>query len=227
MFDRMSAGLPDNQWMLEAESWFATSLAGLQQWGVKYVSGPGPDEVLSELSVNWTNDGSPETKALCGSQKIFANGYQNFSVLGLCCILIVGWIVILVSLCLESIAASIQKKVNRGQERKIRWIADSDFRVQRMIYENSGYGGWEGHMDTVPVCIGGKLETRIDLEGGMLRLAKKGGVEKVEEILHQKQGVAFEMQGVSSPTVAEISKEDSRGERAEENSAQRQKITGN
>lgn len=166
VFDNgMSAGLPNNQWMLEVESWFATSLAGLQQWGVEYVSGPSQDEVLSVLLSNWTNDGTPETKAICGSQKIFANGYQNFSVLGLCLILIIGGIIILSSLCLESLVASVQKKMNRGQARRYRWIADSNFQLQRMKYEKSGYGEWKGHMDTVPLCISGKLESRI--QGGL------------------------------------------------------------
>jgi hypothetical protein len=125
--------LPNNQWMLEVSFWFAISLAGLQQAIVEYATGPSANHLLKGNTVPLNKIGdpsSPVTNAICNNQKIKSIGeYQNFSVLGLCCIIIIGGTIMLVSLYVESLIELAQRKMDRGWEGRTRWMADSNFQV--------------------------------------------------------------------------------------------------
>lgn len=55
--------LPDNQWQLEVQHWFATILAGIQQSFVRTAIGPTP-----ELVPFATRPQSEQSKAMCNSQ---------------------------------------------------------------------------------------------------------------------------------------------------------------
>lgn len=180
----ISSPLPDHQWMLEVSWWFAITLAHLQQAIVEYATGPSPEHLLNGQAVPLHVKGDPNstvTRAICNSQMIQSTGeYQNFSVLGLCCILVIGGTIMFVSLYIESLVGFVQRKLRMGQEGRSRWMADSYFQVQRMMYEGRGYGKWKGHMDTVPVYLGDDLQFSIELEDGRFELVKGKATEEMD-----------------------------------------------
>ncbi|KAE9367250.1 hypothetical protein N431DRAFT_350195 [Stipitochalara longipes BDJ] len=192
----VSFSLPDNQWMLEATWWFTIGLAGLQQSVVEYATGPNPDHLVDGQAIPLSTLGDPNstvTRTICNSQMIKSNGgYQNFSVLGLCCILAIGGSIIIVSLYVESIVGFVQKKVDKGEKGRTRWMADSNFQVQRMMYEGRGYEKWKGQKDAVPVYLGGNLEFPAELEDGRFGLKKRmttGQMSAEEDPKTKKDGV--------------------------------------
>lgn len=189
--DNMALPLPDNQWMLEVSSWFATGLAGLQQSVVEYATGPSPAHTLAGnpsplLVVGDAN--STVSRTLCKSQMGKLTGeYQNFSVLGLLCILVIGGVIMLVSLNVETLGGYVQRKMKRGEEGRFQWMADSNFQVQMMMYEGRGYVKWRGRKDTVPVYFGDDLQFSAELEdvvsGSMIIVAARA-IEDVESVEH-------------------------------------------
>lgn len=60
--------LPDNQWQLEVQHWFATIMAGIQQSFVRTAIGPTPDLVPFA-----TGPQSEQSKAMCNSQVCISN----------------------------------------------------------------------------------------------------------------------------------------------------------
>jgi hypothetical protein len=200
----VSFSLPDNHWTLEVTSWFAIGLAGLQQSIVEYATGPSPDHLANGEGIPLSTLGDPHsavTQAICASQMIKSpGGYQNFSVLGLFCILAIGGTIMLFSLNVESVVGFVQKKMDRGEEGRTRWIADSIFQVQRMMYEGRGYEKWEGQKDIVPVYLGGDLQFPVGLEDGKLGL-KKGaatGKMRTEEDSKVKRDEVVKVKEISS-----------------------------
>lgn len=200
VFGLDQAPLPNNQWTAEVSFWFAVSLANLQHFVVDYASGPFVDPLLGGRVIN---DGTAATQFICQNQKILSNGeYQNFSVLGLCCVLIFGGIIILVSLVLETEVGWAQRKLRHGQGKRILWIVDSDFQIQRMLYENSGYGDWLGHLNTVPTVAGTeKLQVLSEVEGGKARLPRREarGMIIDEDLTPQESQKLFKIKRKSLP----------------------------
>jgi hypothetical protein len=166
VFQGIQAPLPNNQWTIEVSSWFATSLASLQRYPVDIASGPSDVDTLAGGSV--TLDGDAIEESLCNNQKVHTTGeYQNFSMLGLCIILVVGAIIISLSLTIEWVTSLIQRRLKRGDERRVQWIVDSDLQLQRMLYESAGYGRWNGPLDSVPTLAKGEeLVVPTDIEQG-------------------------------------------------------------
>jgi hypothetical protein len=179
-----SVPLPKNQWMVEVSSWFAISLAGLQQGVVEYATGPSPAYLMTGQIEDLYTPGDPNSTVmgtLCNSQKVKSTGeYQNFSVLGLCCILIGGSIIMLLSLNIETLAWYVQSKMNRGEEGRRQWMADSNFQVQRMLYEGRGYEKWKGQKDAVPVYLGDNLQFPVELVDGRFGLLRRRSTETIE-----------------------------------------------
>lgn len=129
--------------------------------------------------------GSPVTRAICSNQKIRSNGdYQNFSVLGLFCILAIGGITILASLLLAYLLGAVHERMKLGREGRTRWMADSNLQVQRMMYEGRGYNKWQGHTDTVPVYL---EELPVNLDGATFPFSQRVTTEKMEEASDPKQ----------------------------------------
>ncbi|CZR61302.1 uncharacterized protein PAC_11198 [Phialocephala subalpina] len=63
---------------------------------VKFAIATVPEKIGDDIFANSTTDGTPETASMCGNQKIEKGAdYQNFSVLGICCIVISSGIIII------------------------------------------------------------------------------------------------------------------------------------
>lgn len=144
--------LPNNQWMIEVTNWFATSLARLQHGLVQYVTGPAA--IQSSTYIEYPTD--PFEQKLCTTQKIPNSGeYVSFSTLGIVIIVVVGTLIILVSLFLEDIVCYVYKRWDTKHDyRRLQWILDGKFQLQRMAYQYAGLGEWEKKDGNVPVTVG-------------------------------------------------------------------------
>ena len=140
--------LPNNQWILEAENWFAIMMANLQQLVVDTAtSAPGIDPQYFLNSA----DENVGVSQYCGNQIIRQDNFTNFSVLGISVIFVVGAIVICVSWVLESAVSYLQIRFQRGLYQRVRWQLDSTLQWQRMAFEGAEMGTWSHGTEDVPV----------------------------------------------------------------------------
>lgn len=160
LVDYIGTGLPDNQWQIEVEGWFATSLAKLQAYVVEYaanVADLGPTgSVLSPSSGQ-----DAETNAAldqCSNQRVRnVGGYQSFSFLGLMIVICVGSTIILLSWIVEPLLGRFRRW--RGYDgkydyREVARIADHTLQLQRKAFQGAGFShGWDHEhlMDQIPV----------------------------------------------------------------------------
>ena len=162
-------GLPDNQWTIEVAGWFAISMAKLQQQVLDYATGP---------STSTRQDGLefvPGSKAICQRQKIrSAGGYISFSVLGISIILVVGGLVIVTALLLDTVVGFLRRRYGWKDHKRLQWAIDQQFQLQRLVYEASGQGHWRGGADAVPVTEKGEL-LELGLETDMNHPKLDGG----------------------------------------------------
>jgi len=143
--------LPNNQWQIELNAWFATSMARLQQSMVDYAVGPSnvlPDERIVHASSN-------ADKLMCHSQKIKARvGYQNFSVLGLVIILFTCSILILTGLVIEKLVERLQKTFWPKAYSRLAWIMDEKLQLQALAFSGAGWTTWERIGEDIPTISG-------------------------------------------------------------------------
>jgi hypothetical protein len=149
----LSDGLPDNQWQIEAMGWFETSLATIQDRVNDYAYKdferiPGTAKLVIPSE-------SPELLAMCDQQIVRNVGsYQSFSMLGVGLIVAIGIVIILLSLCLETVVAFLQGRCcGRTQMyKRKRWQLDSILQQQRLAFQGLGLGDeWFKCEEEVPV----------------------------------------------------------------------------
>jgi hypothetical protein len=157
----INQGLPDNQWQIEVQGWFETSLAKLQSYVVEWVAnladlGPSGSVIAPSPSGNAIDLASLD---LCANQRVRNTGaYQSFSFLGLMIVICVGLTIMLLSWTAESCIAFIRSKrpVNKHDYREIARVADRKLQLQRLALTGAGYrDGWEHVFDLVPVTTRG------------------------------------------------------------------------
>ena len=150
--------LPSDQWTWELSNWFDASLARLQLDLTQYAV--GPSAVLPGMKV-LNPDVNTLAEAMCYSQLVKATqGTVSFSMLGIIIIFVVGGVIVVLSLTLDPLVGWYQVRYKKGIHRRLNWVSDSFFQLQRMAYEKSGMGEWDGHHDNVPVT------KRVDTFGG-------------------------------------------------------------
>jgi hypothetical protein len=148
---------PVNQWQVEAATWFATCLAKEQFWAIEWATQPRnfPAPVPGE-DPGWTYTPATTDTALaqCRNQLMRSNlssGYQSFSVLGLGLILVIGVIIILVALLVDSIAGSCctHSRFDSSRYKREQWEAEETLALHRAAY--AGLGIWrEGRYGAMP-----------------------------------------------------------------------------
>lgn len=146
--------LPDNQWHIELDGWFAVSLAQLQLY--LYEKAVGPTNVLDSGGiVQGPKDASG--KALCKRQMVRnISGYQNFSTLGVAIILILGCFLVVLGWIIDIVVGWIQKLLFKRNFARLSWISDGYLQLQRLAYEGAGHGQWEDCSGDIPVAGGGR-----------------------------------------------------------------------
>jgi hypothetical protein len=154
-------GLPDNQWQIELQGWFETSLAKLQSYVVEWAAnlvdlGPEGSVIAPSPAVNGLSFASLD---LCSNQRIRNTGaYQSFSFLGLMIVICVGLAIMILSWTIEPCVTFIRSKRshNKHDYREIARVADRKLQLQRLALTGAGYGqGWEQAFDLVPVTTRG------------------------------------------------------------------------
>lgn len=144
--DGISTYLPPDQWVVEANHMFGTSLNNLQILSVEYVTGPtdlNPGVNIVDLP--------DEDKWMCTSQIVRRDDYTSFNVLGLAIILAVGGCLIILNLTLISMVDRIQQSSEGGRRRNEEWDASDMLQLHRITLENQGIDQWQGTDAAVPV----------------------------------------------------------------------------
>ncbi|KAL9065715.1 MAG: hypothetical protein Q9161_008050 [Pseudevernia consocians] len=145
--------LPNNQWMIEVSTWFAVSMAKLQQRVISYATGPGyiPDAMYLSRPVEIE-------EKMCKNQIVrSSSGTISFSVLGLAIIVIIGAALISTSLVLSTVVGILRRWLKWKEYKGLQWTLDEKLQLQRLAYEEAGQGHWSGGADSVPVMKNGDL----------------------------------------------------------------------
>ena len=147
-------GLPPTQWMIEVSTWFGISMAKLQQSIVQFAT--GPDFIPDGTSLILTAPQNKWQQHICNNQKIRStSGTISFSVLGIAIILIVGTIIIMTNLILDTLTGFVRKHLGWKDYKRLQWILDEKLQLQRLAYEEVGQGQWSGGLDAIPVTVKG------------------------------------------------------------------------
>ena len=145
--------LPNNQWMIEVSTWFAVSMAKLQQRVISYATGPGyiPDAMYLSRPVEIE-------EKMCKNQIVrSSSGTISFSVLGLAIIVIIGAALISTSIVLSTVVGILRRWLKWKEYKGLQWTLDEKLQLQRLAYEEAGQGHWSGGADSVPLMKNGDL----------------------------------------------------------------------
>ncbi|KAI0168841.1 hypothetical protein GGR52DRAFT_592616 [Hypoxylon sp. FL1284] len=126
--------LPSNQWQVEVQAWHGTVMKLLQEGILRWVIGPSDPALQEHLHP----PASPEQAALCHLLRIRPGpdaGIANVSAFGLFFSLVVGIIIILVSLFIDSVATLLGKFSQKVRTKQQAWIEDDALQLQRIAYE--------------------------------------------------------------------------------------------
>lgn len=153
-----------NQWVLETENWFQIGLAIMQRYTVDYISGP-PTQFTPHVAY-YNESTMPEgLKWLCGTQIVRRNDFTNFSSLSIGLVFGLGALIIILSLCLETIAGYVRLKWRSGYWRQTAWWAEGTLQLQRRACEGMGVRDWDfKEWEQVPVTGKGRLWTTLEAD---------------------------------------------------------------
>lgn len=144
------AQLPDNQWQIEVSNWFSVGLATFQAFLVEKAT--GPKNVVENGGVI-TFPVNEWEKAVCEMQMVRnVAGYQNFSVVGVSVILVVGSLIVVCGWVVDWVTGLVQKRWKRGKYQRLSWVSDGYLQLQRLGWEGVGLEEWRGCDDVVPVA---------------------------------------------------------------------------
>ncbi|KAF2093279.1 hypothetical protein NA57DRAFT_61791 [Rhizodiscina lignyota] len=159
--DRVSflivSDLPSNQWQIEVQGWFETSLAQVQALEFSYPNQPTQLAEGDIVHPNATLSGLDKAaEVLCSNQRARnIDAYQSFSALGLIIIIVLGLLIIILSLTVADCVTAFRRrrKVQEGKAdyREIAFVADYTLQLQRMaLMATNHQSKWEGLMSNVP-----------------------------------------------------------------------------
>ena len=121
----LSPGLPSNQWELEVQNWFGTSLTALQLFTVQYVTGYERPDFNKFITPP-----SPKDEWMCTNQIVQRNDFASFSVLGLAMIFLGCSLIILLSESLSKVLPRIPSKSERKRRNDLEWRAYDILQLQ-------------------------------------------------------------------------------------------------
>lgn len=154
VYELSQVGLSNDQWMKEVSSWFAISVAKIQEIPIRWATGPSYVPAGAKLQ----HASLPEDIQLCNSQIILSpGGTTSFSVLGIGIILIVGILLMLLSLFLDSLTGYFRSKLHKDDYKRVQWGLDGIFQLHRLAYEAAGQGTWTGGANSIPITKQGDL----------------------------------------------------------------------
>lgn len=140
--------IPTTQWQRDVEHWMSSALARTQASFVRLASGPSDDSVapFHERPENATE------RTLCANQKILSTEYASFSVFGIVLILVLGGLIIILSMSLESLLGLLARRLyGELTYAQLEWCTNETLQLQRQVQEGLfGMGSWTGATKTVP-----------------------------------------------------------------------------
>lgn len=148
----LSLGIPDDQWIQESDHIFAMSMNTVQRWATEFVTGPPAPYSQYTATAGYSMIDS-STEWICKNQIIRDARYTSFSILWISLIFGLGGLIILVSLNLETVVSYFQRRYRRGLYQQVRWQLDSTLQLQRMAFEEAGFGEWEGGANEIPTTV--------------------------------------------------------------------------
>ena len=151
-FRSIQGFLPSDQWILEVENWNEIILADMQRLALEFATGPSDPVVLPILI---PPNGSYQ-EHLCHNQKARSGQAQNFSVLAIALIVGLGLLILGVDLGLCRLTSYIQHGKNLKDYRRLAWKADGLLQLQRMAYEETGFGTLDRSTKGTPVTAHGQ-----------------------------------------------------------------------
>ena len=159
-FASVQGFLPSNQWILEVESWNQILLANFQRLVLEYATGPSDPVILPMLV---PPNGSYEQQ-LCHNQRARSRQAQNFSVLAIGVIIGLGLLITCVDLGLHRLTSYIQREKNPNDYHRLVWKSDGLLQLQRMAYEEAGFGTWERCTNVTPVTAQSQTLAPLDVD---------------------------------------------------------------
>ena len=82
-------------------------------------------------------------QSMCSSQKIRSSTTTtSFSVLGISIIISVDSTLIVISLLLEIVVGYVRQKASLDDHKRVQWVLDNKYQLQRLAYEEAGQGTW-------------------------------------------------------------------------------------
>ena len=108
--------LPDTQWTLEIEQWFAAMLSAIQLYNTQFVTG-----WQGNAYDKYVTPPPEKDKWMCHNQIIERKDYASFSVLGLCVILIIGMVIICINACLHPTVRLLRPYIPVHEQRLMSW----------------------------------------------------------------------------------------------------------
>lgn len=202
------AALPDNQWQLDVEHWWATWLAAVQASVVTtavgtdakllqpYTLAPISNYVQETMCNNQVGlkagifhaaqlTSSSFLKAeLTGfsAQKILTSDYTSFSLFGLYFTYILGTIIVALSYSLDAIQNCRNRRNNARGYQCLEWATNEVLQLQRAAYQGIGTGEWSGFTDDVPITGAGELMGDLPRSHGNNKGSSAEDEEKVGKI---------------------------------------------
>jgi hypothetical protein len=154
----MSAGLPSNQWEIEAMNWMNVSLSNMQRGAVAF-SRPSHSTMAiansSSLYIEKPKD--PQLRALCSKIKMLSAKHTSFSVAGLTATIAFGLFCIMTSYAIRPFLAWLQRRTGHGFYKSQEWTEFSIFQLYRMAAEGKGVGPWRAKEGDVPTLVDSDL----------------------------------------------------------------------
>ncbi|OJD30787.1 cytochrome p450 protein [Diplodia corticola] len=140
--------IPDNQWQLEVQHWFSTSMAALQD---AFVAGAAGAPSV-ELRPYFEPPANLQERGICHNQKVHSAGYMNFSIFGIAIIFSVGGLIIIASYAIEPLVAWLQKRRRTVSYSRLEWCTNETIQLQRLANEEIGLGKWDCVDESIPVA---------------------------------------------------------------------------
>ena len=147
-----SVPLPQNQWELEVELWYQTSLARLQI--VQHASTSLPAWVTETFDVIPRD--SPEGRRQCSTQRrLLPAGYQTHSVFGLVFTAAVGLFSVVSATVIREFHGTLLPYRRRGEkhhDKYLAFMADGQLQLHRAALQGAGFDGWveDANSEEVP-----------------------------------------------------------------------------
>ncbi|KAK0641415.1 hypothetical protein B0T16DRAFT_496125 [Cercophora newfieldiana] len=178
----ISAPVPENQWMLEAQNLHNLSMAVIQRRVVEFSRPPNfqirPGVETARFIVPPATE---EEREICYNVKTRNSVYRSFSLATLLAVIVAGLVVEAVNLGLPGLVFWLRGRKGERDYRTREWIGGHVLQVQRGVLERDGVGPWEGDEQEIPVLVDGKtVFTLGEEEVVVVEDGKGGGKRSVE-----------------------------------------------